>query len=135
MRIGKTFRFEAAHSLPNHDGKCRRPHGHSYIVEVVLRGEVEREPDHPKQGMVLDFSVLGEIMRRRVIDRLDHQDLNVVLAGEVPVTTAENIALWIMAALAQDLVEDRAIVESVKVWETATSWAEASADNPGDWLQ
>lgn len=130
MRIGKRFTFEAAHRLPNHDGKCARPHGHSYVVEVVISGDTEYAHGHPKQGMVLDFSELGAVMKARVIDRLDHQDLNVVLADVVSVTTAENIARWILGELRAALIDKLpggtfGEVESVKVWETATSWAEA----------
>ena len=40
MRIGKLFKFEAAHRLPNHPGKCKNLHGHSYKLEVVVNGEV-----------------------------------------------------------------------------------------------
>lgn len=41
MRVGKEFRFEAAHRLPRHDGKCRRPHGHSYVLWVEVEGEAK----------------------------------------------------------------------------------------------
>ena len=123
MRIGKRFTFEAAHQLPNHDGKCARPHGHSYILEVVIEGEPEYQHGHPKQGMVLDFSDLGKVVREKIIDRLDHQDLNVVLADEMTVTTAENIAAWAYAQLSVGLGTPFGGV-TVRVWETATSWAE-----------
>lgn len=122
MLIGKTFTFEAAHHLPNHDGKCRRPHGHSYRVEVALSGDPVETPGDPKEGMVLDFSVLGAAFKRLIFDRLDHQDLNVVLAGEVTVTTAENLAAWIHGQLSAELGEER--MAWVTVWETATSWAQ-----------
>lgn len=130
MLIGKTFKFEAAHHLPNHDGKCRRPHGHSYVVEVVLRGSVNQTPGDPKEGMVVDFSDLGAAFKQLVFDRVDHQDLNVVLADEVPVTTAENISRWVF----RELERAKLPVYSVKVWETATSWAEVSVASPSDLL-
>lgn len=136
MRIGKTFRFEAAHQLPNHRGKCARPHGHSYVVEVVLRGAVNETPGDSDEGMVIDFSELSQAMKAYVIDPLDHQDLNRVLVdpGELPVTTAENIARWIMGELSGVEWSRDVVVESVKVWETATSWASVSVDSPGDFL-
>ena len=129
MRIGKRFTFEAAHHLPLHDGKCRRPHGHSYVVEVELTGPVETHG--PKTGMVYDFSDVSAAFRRLIFDRLDHQNLNAVL--DFP-TTAESLAVWMLAELKAELDEPwpddpapRRRVTRVRVWETATSWAEAEA--------
>lgn len=90
--IAKTWRFEAAHHLPNHDGKCRRPHGHSYEVTVAVTGEVKRPNGDPDEGMVVDFGRLTELWRRELEPALDHQDLNVTLASASVPTTAENIA-------------------------------------------
>ena len=89
--IGKQFRFEAAHHLPNHAGKCRSPHGHSYLLEVVATCDnlVERGP---MTGMVYDFGKLSEIVRHCVIDKLDHTDLNEsapLLWAEITTPTAE----------------------------------------------
>ena len=53
--IRKTFRFDAAHSLPDHAGKCRGLHGHSYRVELCFQGEVKPARGEPDDGMVLDF--------------------------------------------------------------------------------
>jgi 6-pyruvoyltetrahydropterin/6-carboxytetrahydropterin synthase len=119
-RIGKEFRFEAAHHLPEHDGKCQRPHGHSYRVEVTLIGKpIERGP---KTGMVVDFGELSAFWKESVEPLLDHRDLNETL--DVPVTTAEWIAYWILGAFRARF---GAKVERVRVWETASSFAEAPA--------
>jgi len=68
----KTFRFEAAHSLPNvpPEHKCSRLHGHSYRVDIHVTGEPSAET-----GWVIDF---GEIKRavEPVLDELDHRCLN-----------------------------------------------------------
>ena len=86
----KTFRFEAAHSLRNlpEGHKCLRMHGHSYRVDVHVRGEVD-----PATGLVMDF---GEIVAavRPVIERLDHRVLNEIPGLEN--STSELIAkyLW-----------------------------------------
>jgi 6-pyruvoyltetrahydropterin/6-carboxytetrahydropterin synthase len=42
--VRKCFTFDAAHQLPNHGGKCRHPHGHTYKVEVALTGPMPRRP-------------------------------------------------------------------------------------------
>ena len=46
--ITKTFRFESAHHLPGHSGKCARPHGHSYRLEVAVRGPIRHAPGGAK---------------------------------------------------------------------------------------
>ena len=52
MQIRRTFRFEAAHVLPFHQGKCSRMHGHSYRLDVAVRGPLQT--DGPARGMIED---------------------------------------------------------------------------------
>ena len=119
-RIGKRFRFEAAHHLPYHDGKCRRPHGHSYEVEVTLVGEPRAAG--PKRGMVVDFGDVSDVWANVLKPQLDHRDLNETL--DVPATTAEYIAAWIYAQFALTFGGS---LERVRVWETSSSFAEYPA--------
>ena len=86
MRVRRRFRFEAAHELPRHPGKCQKLHGHSYELYVVVEGPVEAE-----SGMVVDFSDLKQTVRREVVDPLDHEYLNRVMDNP----TAEQLAIWI----------------------------------------
>lgn len=112
--VSKTFRFEAAHQLLNHDGKCSRPHGHSYKVAVRVRGSINRTSGHPKEGMVIDFADIKEAWKK-IEPMLDHQDLNQTLGGIV--TTAENIAIWIGSQFNLAGIG----IEEVELWETETS--------------
>jgi 6-pyruvoyltetrahydropterin/6-carboxytetrahydropterin synthase len=121
-RIGKQFRFEAAHHLPDHDGKCRRPHGHSYRVEVTLAGDLEDAG--PKNGMVHDFSDVSRFWKHELEPHLDHQDLNLTLADDCDPPTAELIARYLYRRFMGELGDD---VERVRVWETESSWAEYPA--------
>lgn len=105
MRVRRRFRFEAAHRLPGHAGKCRELHGHSY--EVVI--SVERPVDE-HSGMIIDFSDLKQIVRREVIGKLDHRCLNDLIDNP----TAENMADWIWRRLTPELP---GLVE-VELWET-----------------
>ena len=82
--------FDAAHYLPNYEGKCSRMHGHTYRLIV----EVEGKPN-PKTGMVIDFSILKDIINEHILIYLDHQILNAVIKNP----TAENIATWIKEKL------------------------------------
>ena len=90
MIVRRRFEFEAAHHLPNHPGKCRELHGHSY--ELVV--QVERPVDE-MSGMVIDFSDLKSIVRERVESRLDHVCINDLIENP----TAERIAIWIWVEL------------------------------------
>lgn len=120
--IVKQFRFEAAHQLPNHGGQCRDLHGHSYLVEVAVAGPVNPVRGLSDDGMVVDFGDIKIAFRERVHDRCDHHFLNDVLP--VPVTTAENIAGWILGEM-DDALDGR--VKWVRVWETASGYAQVDA--------
>lgn len=95
FEISKKFKFEAAHHLAHHDGKCSRPHGHSYEFELfVERRELRLEGS--AAGMVDDYALLSEV-GKWIEDRFDHRDLNEVLDSDT--TTAEELArvVWEMA--------------------------------------
>lgn len=119
MLIRKHFRFEAAHVLPHHPGKCSRLHGHSYRLEVAVAGPLQN--DGPARGMVVDFDEISALVRPLIVDRLDHASLNDVM----PNPTAEHIALWIWDALEGKLPQLTEIV----VWETPTACAVVRAED------
>ncbi len=89
MELRKSFQFEAAHLLPHlpKTHKCRRLHGHSFKVELVVAGECD-----PKLGWLMDYADIAAAFKP-VLDRLDHYYLNEVPGLENP--TSENIAAWI----------------------------------------
>ena len=70
--LTKKFHFEAAHALVGYDGKCRNIHGHSYELQVTVKGMPVDEPGNPKNGMVIDFHDLKRIVNEEVVERLDH---------------------------------------------------------------
>jgi 6-pyruvoyltetrahydropterin/6-carboxytetrahydropterin synthase len=111
MEIMKEFRFEAAHRLPRvpEGHKCRRLHGHSYRVRLVVRGEVD-----PELGWVRDFADLKEAFEP-LRQRLDHYYLNEVEGLSNP--TSENLAVWIWDRLVGPLPG----LAEVHVAETCTS--------------
>ncbi|MDW9709530.1 6-carboxytetrahydropterin synthase QueD [Sinorhizobium meliloti] len=114
MKITQAFTFEAAHRLPNVPSthKCHRMHGHSYRVELQLKGSVD-----PKTGFVIDFFDVEKVFGP-VLESLDHHTLNDIDGLENP--TAENIAVWIW----QKVKPLRHELHSVKVFETPSCWAE-----------
>lgn len=68
--VSKTFRFEAAHVLPRHPGKCSRLHGHSWVLTVAVEGPVDEET-----GFVVDYADLSALVNHEIVDRLDHTHL------------------------------------------------------------
>lgn len=121
--IAKEFTFDAAHSLPNSDGPCRRLHGHTYRVQVVARGRIQPVDGRAEEGMVLDFTHIKEVFKRRIEARCDHQFLN----ESVPVarTTAELLAAWMLGELRAELP----LVIAVRLYETPTSYAEVTMND------
>lgn len=115
-------RFEASHQLRRDDwseeqndavfGNCARLHGHSYRLQVTLRGPIDAET-----GMVVNFREVKAILRREILARLDHQHLNNVVGG---LTTAENLCHWIAERL---LPEFGALLCRVELGETPTAAA------------
>jgi 6-pyruvoyltetrahydropterin/6-carboxytetrahydropterin synthase len=126
--VGRRETFNAAHQLYDPGlsdeenrrlfGKCANLHGHNYVLEVVVSGEVDQA-----SGYVLDLKVLSDIMNGQVIRDVDHRNLNTDvpwLSGRIP--TAENLAVTFWERLQPELPEG--LLRSVRVWETDKNWAE-----------
>ena len=129
--VGRRESFNAAHQLRDPGlsdeenrrrfGKCANLHGHNYVLEVVVAGEI----DHAS-GYVMDLKQLSDVIGRQVIQDVDHRNLNTDvpwLAGYIP--TAENLALCIWERLRPALPDG--LLRSVRVWETDKNWAEVGA--------
>lgn len=116
--IYKEFRFEAAHQLPHHDGKCRRLHGHSWIGRVYVKGNKLIE-DGSKQGMLLDFDDIKKYLQPILTDFLDHHYLNETTGLLNP--TSEAIAKWVFEKLEASSLPG---LYSVEIQETCTSGAQ-----------
>ena len=115
--ITKKFTFEAAHSLPNHDGKCKNLHGHSYCLEVTLYEK--KKTKGPEEGMIYDFAKLSKLVQKYILDKWDHQNLNEILPFT---TTVENLAEECFRILESQGLS----VERIRLWETAKCYAEVS---------
>jgi 6-pyruvoyltetrahydropterin/6-carboxytetrahydropterin synthase len=111
MILVKEFDFDAAHNLVHYHGKCERLHGHTYKLTVKLEGSPDSE------GMIFDFLELKEIVKEKVLNRLDHSYLN----NFIPQPTAENIAVFVWDELEKSLERDNCRLYEVEVWETRTS--------------
>lgn len=114
FKIEKTFTFEAGHTLDHHDGHCRHPHGHSYILTVQLESP-SLVADGPKRNMVIDFADISTVVIPMIDQYFDHCWLNDTLETDSP--TVEFMAQWIFRYLKPKLPS----LTAVSLNETATS--------------
>ena len=113
--LGKEFRFEAAHELPHHDGKCARLHGHSWRGVVYVNGTALTQSG-PKSGMVMDYADIKTCLKPLLNDYLDHHFLNKTTGLENP--TSEELAQWIFERLEHSGLSG---LLAVRIDETCTS--------------
>lgn len=101
-------------------GKCNNKfgHGHNYVLEVVVAGEID-----PATGYTLDLKILKTIVRENVVDKLDHHHLNYdvdFMKGIIP--TTENLAVAIWKELIDKIPAGK--LYSVKIYETENNYVE-----------
>jgi 6-pyruvoyltetrahydropterin/6-carboxytetrahydropterin synthase len=126
VSVTRRYRFPAAHVLRNPAlsdaenarlyGKCANPngHGHSYALEITVAGPID-----PGSGQVVDPLWLDELVGERVVARFGHRLLNDDPAFQVRVPTAENIARFVEAELAEAVAaHGEARLARVRVVET-----------------
>lgn len=124
VSICKIFKFEAAHCLVRHSGKCKNLHGHSYKLEVEISGEIHKDglADH---GMIVDFGVLKTIISP-LLETIDHQNLNDIYLYPTAELMVDSISESLQRLLSQGA--GRICLERVRLWETDTSYAEWRKD-------
>jgi 6-pyruvoyltetrahydropterin/6-carboxytetrahydropterin synthase len=111
--ITKVFTFDSAHHLNDYEGKCKNIHGHTYKLEVTVKGM----PD--KRGMVIDFHDLNDLVEAEVISKIDHKYLNEMFDFN---TTCEFIGLWIWDQIAVRISATGCTLEKLVLWETPSSF-------------
>lgn len=144
IRVTKEFHFEMAHVLWNYDGPCKNVHGHSYKLFVTVTGTPVNDVENPRNGMVMDFSELKRIVSDDIVAIFDHSVVvngsmdesklekfkslfgNTVIVKYQP--TCENLVTDFAARITSRLPEGTDL-HSVKLYETATSYAEWYADD------
>ncbi|MAY83967.1 MAG: 6-pyruvoyl tetrahydrobiopterin synthase [Flavobacteriales bacterium] len=130
--ITRRERFSAAHKLAKEEwsdeqnmevfGKCSNPnwHGHNYQLFVTVKGETE-----PSTGFVVDLSALGDLIKERVISKMDHKNLNLdvdFMKGKM--TSTENIAIAIWDQLYEPIKSLGAELHKIMLQETENNYVE-----------
>lgn len=130
--VTRVEHFNAAHKLWNNSwspeknkevfGKCANEnwHGHNYELHVTVKGV-----PHADTGFVFNAKTLGDIMKRRVVDVIDHRNLNLdVEFMQGRYTSAEHVAIAIWEQLAEEIAAAGASLHCVKLIETARIYVE-----------
>lgn len=85
LTITRKLEFDAGHRIPDHRSQCRNLHGHRYVLEITLQGDVVETEGAPDRGMVMDFADVKSLAMEHLVNRWDHAFL--VYAGDTPVRT------------------------------------------------
>ncbi len=123
VHLTRRYLFSASHRLHCDElspaenlatyGKCNNPHGHghNYALEVTVSGPVD-----PRTGMVCNLSELDRSVQMEILERFDHENLNVLQEFAAIVPTSENLSEVIFNILSQTFTA--AHLEKVRLEET-----------------
>ena len=130
--ITRRERFNAAHRVSREEwsdeknyevfGKCANKnwHGHNFELFVTVKGEV-----NPETGFVINLKELSEILKHRIIEKIDHKNLNLdvdFMRGLM--TSTENLTIQIWKQIEQPIAEIGGQLHSVKVYESENNFVE-----------
>lgn len=145
MLITRRLEFDAGHRIPHHKSQCRHLHGHRYVIEVTVEGDILERAGQSDNGMVMDFSEIKALTKQHVVDAWDHAflcwredhpvaeflatvpDHKTVLLDRVP--TAENLAQAAFEILDEVFTGhygQHLRLKTVRLYETPNCWAEIS---------
>lgn len=134
VTVTRRLRFAAAHRVHNPAlsdeeneslfGKCNNPHwhGHNYLLEVSVRGELEE-----KTGYVMDLGRLRDLVVKEIIEKVDHRNLNVdvdFMRGVIPTTENVAVACW---RILEPRIRPATLVR-IRLWESENNYVEYAGD-------
>ena len=121
--LSRRYLFSASHRLHSEAmsdaenqtvyGKCNNPygHGHNYILEITVSGQVDQ-----RTGMVCNLTDLDGFIESDVLSRFDHENLNTVKEFAQKVPTTENLCIQIYEIVQRGFLH--AHLERVRLEET-----------------
>ena len=134
VTVTRRLMFNAAHRVHNPAlsdaentrlfGKCNNPnwHGHNYTLDVSVRGAIDG-----RTGYVMDLGILKQLVEERVVNKIDHKNLNLdvdFMRGVIP--TSENIIVAIWRELEPAIRPGR--LTRLVLWETPNNYVEYSGE-------
>lgn len=147
LTITRKLEFDAGHRIPDHRSQCRNLHGHRYVLEVTLRGDVVETEGAPDRGMVMDFADVKSLAMTHLVSRWDHAFLvfegdtrvreflesmpehKTIVLDRIP--TVENLAAVAFETLAQVYDAHYGVnlrLQQVRLYETPNCWADVVRD-------
>jgi 6-pyruvoyltetrahydropterin/6-carboxytetrahydropterin synthase len=144
MQITTRLEFDAGHRIPSHKSQCKNLHGHRYVIEITLSGDIIEQENASDNGMLMDFTDVKAIAKKSLVDVWDHAflvykgdteilnflntlaDHKTVVMSSVP--TAENMAaeaFRILNSQYQDTYGNHLKLKRVRLYETPNNWADA----------
>jgi len=139
LRLTRIFSFDMAHVLLNYHGKCKNIHGHTYKLEVTVKGVPCNDDTSPQKGMLIDFSDFKKLIQDEIITVWDHalmihQDSDSLLLDVLKKNyekiiivsfqpTTENMICELASIIKKILPADLQLF-SLRLYETEKSFAE-----------
>jgi 6-pyruvoyltetrahydropterin/6-carboxytetrahydropterin synthase len=143
LTITRKLEFDAGHRIPDHRSQCRNLHGHRYVLELTLQGDVVETEGAPDRGMVMDFADVKTLAMQHLVDKWDHAFIvyegdtqlcrfldsmpghKTVVLDRIP--TVENLAAVAFGILANVYDAHYGVnlrLQRVRLYETPNCWAD-----------
>jgi 6-pyruvoyltetrahydropterin/6-carboxytetrahydropterin synthase len=134
VTVVRRLTFNAAHRVHNPElddlenarlfGKCNNPnwHGHNYVLEVSVRGPIEK-----RTGYVMDLARLKDVVSKEIVEKVDHRNLNLdvdFMRGVIP--TTENLVVGIWRILVPAIAPAELVL--LRLWESENNRVEYSGE-------
>jgi 6-pyruvoyltetrahydropterin/6-carboxytetrahydropterin synthase len=147
LTITRKLEFDAGHRIPDHRSQCRNLHGHRYVLEITLQGDLVDTEGAPDRGMVMDFADVKSLANEHLVDKWDHAFLvyegdtqvrgfletmaghKTVVLDRIP--TVENLAAVAFDILASVYDAHYGVnlrLHKVRLYETPNCWADVVRD-------
>lgn len=146
MKITRKLEFDAGHRIPDHRSQCRNLHGHRYVLEVTLQGDVIDEAGASEHGMVMDFADIKALAVEHLVEKWDHafivyrgdrivhdflttlpQHKTVVLDAIPTVENLAAIAFQILSSVYCSHYRNNLHLQHLRLYETPNCWADVEA--------
>jgi 6-pyruvoyltetrahydropterin/6-carboxytetrahydropterin synthase len=146
MKITRKLEFDAGHRIPDHRSQCRNLHGHRYVLEITLQGNLIEEVGASGRGMVMDFADIKALAVEHLVEKWDHAFIvyrgdqivrdflatlphhKTVVLDTVP--TVENLAstaFQILNGIYNSHYRNNLHLQHLRLYETPNCWADIEA--------
>jgi 6-pyruvoyltetrahydropterin/6-carboxytetrahydropterin synthase len=144
--ITRKLEFDAGHRIPDHRSQCRNLHGHRYVLEITLQGELVETEGAPDRGMVMDFADVKALAMEHLVNKWDHAfivyardeivrgfleqmaDHKTVVLDRIP--TVENLAAEAFRILSGVYDAHYGVnlkLKRIRLYETSNCWADVES--------